>query len=213
MNKMIPWLQNERDEHFSNECPRTLQPLESHEIAAARSSQKDQWIHELVIKHRGLWKLLPVIRIAGEIQLVIVEQDSLHIENREIHLIVGFISNNNGNFSDGISTVSHRFLERSVSRKSRPWYVLYPQGALECSGKCERRLRQQEYSIDAKRANHQEYWIWTDLKRLHWEMKHRYVAGRIVSCASKEIESWALIGLIQWCDWTTVYPSEQTLKP
>jgi hypothetical protein len=50
----------------------------------------------------ALGKLLSVIRIAENLQLVIVEQGFLLIENHQIHSIVGFIHGNSGNVSDRI---------------------------------------------------------------------------------------------------------------
>jgi hypothetical protein len=99
---MIPWLQDKRDQHFSNECRAAAQFLRFHHTTATRPSPKDQWVHELIIKYTGLWKLLSVIRIADNLQLVIGEQGSLRIENRQIHSLVGFIYGNSGNFSDQI---------------------------------------------------------------------------------------------------------------
>jgi hypothetical protein len=76
MNKMIPWLQNERDQHFANERRTTLQFLGFHLTAADRASPKTQGIDELIIKHMGLGKLLKLIGSADNFQLVIVEQDA-----------------------------------------------------------------------------------------------------------------------------------------
>jgi hypothetical protein len=67
----------------------------------------------------GLGKLLSVIRIADHLQLVIIEQDRLRIENRQIHSIVGSIHGNSRNFSDRIYPISEITLEWSVLRENK----------------------------------------------------------------------------------------------
>jgi hypothetical protein len=72
---------------------------------------------KLIIEPLDQGKLLKLMRLPGDVHFMVVQQESLGIEKRQIHSLVGLVHRNGGNFSDGIQLIPEIALICLVSRE------------------------------------------------------------------------------------------------